>query len=153
MVSCQWKNGRLVMEYQDKLTPEQQFEEQAKLLNREQLYNLAKRQAVEIVVKDALIETLKLEARMHAQEARSQIATVHDIYRLCSGGTGERGNWHGAEPVRETLTTLQRELAEARGMLRKTQHMSHNLHVALNAHICEQCNWTDEQWIEAAKKD
>jgi hypothetical protein len=53
-----------------------------------------------IAALDRLAETLKLEAQLHAQEARTANATIAEIYQLCSGGTGEPGNWHGAEPIR-----------------------------------------------------
>lgn len=54
-----------------------------------------------------LIERLRQEAQIHAQEARTANATIAEIYQLCAGATGEPGNWHGAEPVRERLATLQ----------------------------------------------
>lgn len=50
-----------------------------------------------------LIERLRMEAQIHAQEARTANATIAEIYQLCSGGKGEPGNWHGAEPVRELI--------------------------------------------------
>lgn len=46
------------------------------------------------------IERMKQEAQIHAQEARTQRATVHEIYQIISGGKGEPGDWNGAEPVR-----------------------------------------------------
>jgi hypothetical protein len=49
---------------------------------------------------DDLIDRLRLEAQIHAQEARTANATIAEIYQLCSGGKGEPGNWNGAEPVR-----------------------------------------------------
>jgi len=48
-----------------------------------------------------LVERLRTEATIHAQEARTQRATVQEIYQVCSGSTGERGDWHGAQPVRD----------------------------------------------------
>lgn len=45
-------------------------------------------------------DALKQQAEIHAQEARTQRATVQEIYQLCTGATGEPGDWHGAEPVR-----------------------------------------------------
>lgn len=49
---------------------------------------------------------LEHQARIHAQEARTQTATVHEIYRLCTGGEGEPGSWNGAEPVRRIISEL-----------------------------------------------
>ena len=54
----------------------------------------------------ALSESLKLEAQIHALEARTANATIYEIYRLCTGATGEPGNWSGAEPVRKIVTKL-----------------------------------------------
>ncbi|MGN6282132.1 hypothetical protein [Frateuria sp.] len=50
-----------------------------------------------------LIERLRMEAQIHAQEARTANATIAEIYQLCSGGKGEPGKWHGAEPVRALI--------------------------------------------------
>lgn len=52
---------------------------------------------------EALAERLKMEAQIHAGEARTANATIAEIYQLCTGATGEPGNWHGAEPVREMI--------------------------------------------------
>lgn len=60
----------------------------------------------------ALSERIKLEAQCHAQEARTANATIAEIYQLCSGGTGEPGNWNGAEPVRLKLADLEAKLAQ-----------------------------------------
>ena len=53
-----------------------------------------------------LAERLKLEAQGHAMEARTANATIYEIYQVVSGATGEPGNWHGAEPVRERFAAL-----------------------------------------------
>jgi hypothetical protein len=53
-------------------------------------------------------ETLKQQAMQHAHEARTQTSTVHEIYQLITGGTGEPGNWEGAEPVRVALAAARR---------------------------------------------
>lgn len=60
----------------------------------------------------AQIEHLKQEAQIHAQEARTANATIAEIYQVCSGGTGEPGNWNGAEPVRARIAELESQLAE-----------------------------------------
>jgi hypothetical protein len=65
-----------------------------------------------ITALEALCERLKLEAQGHAQEAQTANATIAEIYQVCSGRTGEPGNWHGAEPVRERITALEAELHE-----------------------------------------
>lgn len=49
-------------------------------------------------------------------EADTANATIAEIYGLCTGKTGEPGNWHGAQPVRalvERLAEAERLLAEA----------------------------------------
>lgn len=68
-----------------------------------------------------LIARLQLEAQVHAQEARTANATIAEIYQVVSGGKGEPGNWHGAEPVRammqkqcEEIERLQRALSRLR---------------------------------------
>jgi len=53
-------------------------------------------------------ELLLQEAKIHAQEARTQRSTVHEIYQLITGATGEPGDWHGAEPVRALLAERDR---------------------------------------------
>ena len=57
------------------------------------------------------IAHLRLEAQLHAQEARTANATIAEIYQVVSGATGEPGNWHGAEPVRTRLNQLRADLA------------------------------------------
>jgi len=59
-----------------------------------------------------LVARLKLEAQGHAQEARTANATIAEIYQVCTGSTGEPGNWNGAEPVRQ-LAEQRAELLEA----------------------------------------
>ncbi|TFH84949.1 hypothetical protein EQG41_19705 [Billgrantia azerbaijanica] len=61
-------------------------------------------------------ERLEQEARIHAQEARTQRATVQAIYQLVTGATGEPGDWHGAEPVRE-LVAERDEMRDQRDTL------------------------------------
>lgn len=51
---------------------------------------------------------LQQEAEQWAQEARTHAATVREIYQLCTGATGEPGDWHGAEPVREIIDERDR---------------------------------------------
>lgn len=55
----------------------------------------------------ALIERLKNEAQIHAQEARTANATIAEIYQIVTGKTGEPGNWNGAEPVRKCIEELR----------------------------------------------
>ena len=59
----------------------------------------------------ALTERLKMEAQIHAQEARTANATIAEIYRIVTEGTGEPGNWNGAEPVRQCIEDLRTRLA------------------------------------------
>lgn len=79
---------------------------------------------------------LLMQAKGHAQEARTANSTIYEIYQVLSGGKGEPGNWNGAEPVRryaETaearILTLQAELArktEALAYAAKGLDMIHN---------------------------
>ncbi len=57
-----------------------------------------------------LSERLKMEAICHAGEARGANATINEINQICSGATGEKANWHGAEPVRELKQRLDHAL-------------------------------------------
>ncbi len=63
---------------------------------------------------EALAERLKMEARCHAREARTANSTIAEIYRVVTGGTGEPGNWNGAEPVRKAFDTLRVEVERLR---------------------------------------
>jgi len=54
-----------------------------------------------------LAERLKGEAEIHAQEARTANSTINEIYQVCSNATGEKGNWNGADPVREMKADLE----------------------------------------------
>ncbi len=70
---------------------------------------------------EALAERLKREAQQHAQEARTANATITEAYQAVTGGAGEPGNWHGAEPIKAELTRLREEIEQyreaARGQL------------------------------------
>ena len=71
-----------------------------------------------ITAQAAEIERLTQEAQGWAQEARTHKATVHEIYQLVTGATGEPGNWHGAEPVRTKLASQAAEIERLREQLR-----------------------------------
>ena len=60
----------------------------------------------ELAALSDLFERVKNEARIHAQEARTAKATIAEIYQLCTGATGEPGDWQGANPVRQKLAEL-----------------------------------------------
>lgn len=72
----------------------------------------------EVAAKDALIDRLRLEAQIHSGEARAHKATVHEAYQACTGATGEPGNWHGAQPIKQALATAERQRDEAMAALR-----------------------------------
>lgn len=86
-------------------------------LLRDRILAFAKEYAAEVTAEvgrlNVLIERLKQEAQIHAQEAATQHATVQEIYQLCTGGKGEPGNWNGAEPVRALIADLRAQLAAA----------------------------------------
>lgn len=52
---------------------------------------------------------LLLQAQCQAQEMRTHKATVHEMYQVLTGASGEPGNWHGAEPARKVMAALQAE--------------------------------------------
>lgn len=60
----------------------------------------------ELDAANALCEKLKQEAEIHAQEARTHKSTVHKIYQLVTGATGEPGNWNGAKPVKQLIDRI-----------------------------------------------
>jgi len=68
-----------------------------------------------------LCDILRQEAKIHAQEARSQKATVHEIYQIISGGKGEPGDWSGARPVREFVQAKEEQLAAAERTISRVQ--------------------------------
>ena len=56
---------------------------------------------------ERLVETLKQQAQIHAMEARTANAIIAEIYQLCTGASGEPGNWNGADPVRKLVAELE----------------------------------------------
>jgi hypothetical protein len=56
-----------------------------------------------------LAERLKQEAQIHAQEARTQRATVHECYQAIGA---KKGDWNGAEPIRAYVQSVQSIIAE-----------------------------------------
>lgn len=73
---------------------------------------LIEQQAKELEQLKDLNEHLKIEAQGHAQEARTANATIYEIYQCVRGSTGEVGNWHGAQPVRDAMDKQAKELAQ-----------------------------------------
>ena len=73
--------------------------------------------------KDAALEerdACLLQARCHAQEARTANATIAEIYQVVTGATGEPGNWHGAEPVKRAFDNARAStLAEVIALVRR----------------------------------
>jgi hypothetical protein len=87
-----------------------------------------------------LIERLRLEAQIHAQEARTANATIAEIYQLCSGGKGEPVNWHGAEPVR-ALIAERDQLAATLRQQAESDHDFKNFHRLL----CERFGYAHDE--------
>lgn len=82
---------------------------------RQLLLVRAEKAEAALAAAEQLAERLKMEAQIHAGEARTANATIAEIYQVCTDSTGEPGNWHGAEPVRELkerAEELERKLAE-----------------------------------------
>lgn len=78
-----------------------------------------------------LVDRLKLEAQIHAGEARCQTATVHECYQAASGATGERGTWHGANPVRERIEALEADRDRMRDALKRWKELLTSDHVRI----------------------
>jgi hypothetical protein len=72
---------------------------------------------------EALAERLKREAVQHAQEARTANATIAEAYQAVTGGAGEPGNWHGAEPIIAEITRLHSEIERYREALKLAAEM------------------------------
>lgn len=60
-----------------------------------------------------LVDRLKLEAKGHAQEARTANATIAEAYQAVTGAKGEPGNWNGAVPIRTEVERLRGLVQEA----------------------------------------
>lgn len=67
-------------------------------------------------------DALLVQAQGHAAEAATANATIYEIYQVITGSTGEPGNWHGAEPVREKFTALTARVAKLEGALCNIQY-------------------------------
>lgn len=89
-----------------------------------------------------LAERLKLEAQGHAMEARTANSTIYEIYQVVSGATGEPGNWHGAEPVRERFAALEAQLARQGEALKAIEKMTDVAIGAGHVNIAQPANYT-----------
>jgi hypothetical protein len=81
----------------------------------------------EIAALKAENENLRQEARLWAQEARTQRSTVCEIYQVITGATGEPGDWNGAQPVKavkKELFALKSEIERKDEALREAQKMA-----------------------------
>lgn len=85
--------------------------------------------ATALAAKERECDALKLQAQSHAMEARTANATIAEIYQLCTGATGEPGNWNGAEPVRAALAGLRRDAERKDAALRSAREFISNLRV------------------------
>ncbi|WP_278366918.1 hypothetical protein [Marinobacter salarius] len=80
-------------------------------------------EAVEYVRKDkhdavqSKADNCEREARQWRQEARTQSATVAEIYEAVSGKKGEPGDWNGAEPVKRRIEELETIVKVFRGCI------------------------------------
>lgn len=101
----------------------------------------------------ALVERLKQEAQIHAQEARTANATIAEIYQCVTGATGEPGNWNGAAPVRELVERLRKEHMTAINQREELRHMI-DRRPAMNAGLVEAyIKWSGDlyalDWLNA----
>lgn len=80
-----------------------------------------------------LVERLKLEAKVHAGEARGANHTIAQAYQAVTQGAGEPGNWNGAKPIKAELERLRKTLtdintlAAASGAVESAQKLDHIL--------------------------
>ncbi len=92
-----------------------------------------------ITAQSALIERMKMEAQIHAQEARTANATIAEIYQCVCGATGEPGNWNGAEPVREKLTAQDARIAELERDAARLDHLQKRGSTVELVNISDEC--------------
>jgi len=98
--------------------------------------NLIEQQTEQIKEISDLRDRLKMEAQIHAQEARTANATLAEIYQLCSGATGEPGSWHGAEPVRQKLAAANALIEQARAKFKAIDDILLSLHKRKGTETC-----------------
>lgn len=67
---------------------------------------------------------MKQQAQILAIEANAHKSTVHSIYQLCSGSTGEPGDWNGAKPVQEYIEKLHWVIRKASMLAKQAQDES-----------------------------
>lgn len=60
-------------------------------------------QAKRIAELEKVNARLLLEAQAWAGEAKTQRANVHDALQIASGATGEKGDWNGAQPIKNAI--------------------------------------------------
>lgn len=93
-------------------------EAKAKVMNHADLItnnNALKKRVDDLANKS---EKLLQEAEIHAQEARTQRATVQDIYQACGSNAGD---WNGAKPVISFISDLQRTIEHLEDQLSKDE--------------------------------
>ena len=78
-------------------------------------------------------DALRQQSEVWALEARAHKSSLHEAYQAITGATGEPGNWNGAKPIIEHVTTLQSALAEALGALGKVAALDGEDHKRLCA--------------------
>lgn len=82
-----------------------------------------------------LADRLKMEARIHSGEARAANASLNDAYQAASGAKGERGNWNGANPIKEALAAAEaRALAAESALSERTRAEAWPIVKQLGAH-------------------
>lgn len=59
-------------------------------------------------------DALKVQAQIHAGEARAANHTIGEIYQLVTGAKGEPGNWNGSIPVRQYIAGIYEAIRAAR---------------------------------------
>lgn len=83
---------------------------------------------------------LRQQAEQWAQEARTQRSTVLQSYQAATGATGEPGDWHGAEPIRERLSSLgdqNKRLREALEPFATAEMRGQSSHILLGQHMTD----------------
>ena len=104
-IACRDETIRQQDQELDRLTRELAYEGRLRESTADQLVAVIRRAEAAEAERDAM----KLQAQIHAQEARCANHSLAECYQAVTGSTGEPGNWNGAVPVREALESLRAE--------------------------------------------
>lgn len=83
------------------------MEEIEQTLDRTKVFDDNKFLHARIAELEWINDSLRTQAQCWASEAKMQRSIVHKVNQICSGATGEKADWNGANPVREKIAELE----------------------------------------------